>query len=64
MLNAPSTRFRFFTLCFIALAALISSHAQERPAADLIITNAKIYTVDKNLPKAEAVAILGDRIVG
>ena len=38
--------------------------AQERPAADLIVTNAKIYTVDKNQPKAEAVAVLGDRIVG
>ncbi len=38
--------------------------AQERPAADLIITNAKIFTEDKNVPKAEAVAILGDRVVG
>ncbi len=61
MFIAPSTRF-----CLVALICVLSSlsQAQERPAADLIITNAKIYTVDKNLPKAEAVAILGDRIVG
>jgi hypothetical protein len=38
-------------------------HAQNRPAAELIITNANVYTVDKNLPHAEAVAIIGDRIV-
>ena len=47
------------------LAFLVApAAAQERPAADLIVTNAKIYTVDKNQPKAEAVAVLGDRIVG
>jgi predicted amidohydrolase YtcJ len=39
------------------------NQAQSRPTADLIITNAKIWTVDKSLPKAQAVAILGDRIV-
>lgn len=39
------------------------SRAQSRPAADLIITNAKIWTVDKSLPMAQAVAVLGDRIV-
>ncbi|MGH9531678.1 MAG: amidohydrolase family protein, partial [Terriglobales bacterium] len=35
----------------------------QAPAADLIITNAKVWTVDKSRPEAEAVAILGDRIV-
>ena len=39
------------------------NQAQSRPGADLIITNAKIWTVDKSLPRAQAVAILGDRIV-
>jgi predicted amidohydrolase YtcJ len=39
------------------------NQAQSRPSADLIITNAKIWTVDKSLPMAQAVAILGDRIV-
>ena len=37
--------------------------AQSKPAADLIITHAKIWTVDKSTPTAEAVAVLGDRIV-
>ncbi len=37
--------------------------AEEKPAADLIITNAKVYTVDKAHPRAEAVAVLGPRIV-
>lgn len=36
---------------------------QNRPAADLIVTNAKVYTVDKQQPRAEAVAVLGQRIV-
>jgi predicted amidohydrolase YtcJ len=45
------------TLLFSALG-----HAQSKPAADLIITNAKIWTVDKSLPTAQAVAVLGDRI--
>jgi len=37
--------------------------AQGKPAADLIIRNAKIWTVDSVRPEAEAVAVLGDRIV-
>ena len=37
--------------------------AQERPAADTIITNANVWTVDRNHLKAEAVAILNQRIV-
>jgi predicted amidohydrolase YtcJ len=38
--------------------------AQVRPSADVIITNAKVYTVDKSQPHAEAVAVIGERIVG
>jgi len=37
--------------------------AQAKPAADLIIQNARIWTVDSSHPEAEAVAVLGDRIV-
>ena len=36
---------------------------QARPAADLIVTGAKIFTGDPAHPEAEAVAILGERIV-
>jgi predicted amidohydrolase YtcJ len=55
------------TVLYIALfSALIIPRlgaAQAKPAADLIIANAKIWTVDKSLPSAQAVAVLGDRIV-
>jgi predicted amidohydrolase YtcJ len=37
--------------------------AQAGPAADLMITNAKIWTVDRAQPRAEAVAIFRDRII-
>jgi predicted amidohydrolase YtcJ len=47
-----------FTFAFACVA-----QAQTKPAADLIVTNAKIWTVDKTRPHAEALAVLGDRIV-
>src|SRR3954470_2775430 len=50
---------RLLTLLLIALSAV----AQSRPAADLIVTNAKVWTVDATQPSAEAIAVLGDRIV-
>ncbi|MGA9304565.1 MAG: amidohydrolase family protein [Candidatus Sulfotelmatobacter sp.] len=48
-------------LCSLVLPQ--PSPAQSRPSADLIITNAKIWTVDASQPLAQAVAVLGDRIV-
>jgi predicted amidohydrolase YtcJ len=48
-------------VCSFLLAA--QNQAQSRPEADLIITNAKVWTVDKSMPTAQAVAVLGDRIV-
>jgi predicted amidohydrolase YtcJ len=36
---------------------------ESKPAADLIVRNAKIWTVDKAMPTAQAVAVLGDRII-
>jgi predicted amidohydrolase YtcJ len=41
---------------------LCAQPAQSGPAADLIIRNAKVWTVDKSHPTAHAVAVLGDRI--
>src|SRR5947208_16358330 len=41
----------------------VYANAQPKPTATLIITNAAVYTVDKQHPTAEAVAIIGDRIV-
>ncbi len=53
---------RLLTLSALLLAS-ITVAAQSKPAADLIITHAKIWTVDAARPEAQAVAILHDRIV-
>ncbi|HLW88165.1 MAG TPA: amidohydrolase [Terriglobales bacterium] len=37
--------------------------AQSRPVADMIITHANIWTVDEAHPRAQAVAVFGDRII-
>ncbi len=51
-------------LLFLAiLCAARTRGAPVRPAADLIIRHAKVWTVDENRPTAQAVAVLGDRIV-
>jgi predicted amidohydrolase YtcJ len=48
---------------FWILMSTVCTNAQPKPSATLIITNAAIYTVDKQNPRAEAVAVMGDRIV-
>ena len=55
-------RVRAFIL-LLAVCCCSYLSAQTKPAADLIITNAKIWTVDKARPQAEALAIVGERIV-
>jgi predicted amidohydrolase YtcJ len=50
-------------LCILLIMAALGVNAQSKPSATLIITNAIVYTVDKQCPKAEAVAVIGDRIV-
>jgi predicted amidohydrolase YtcJ len=49
--------------CFLGLFVSICSFSQSKPVADLIITNAKVWTVEKSNPAAQAVAVLGERIV-
>ena len=49
-----------YSLAFMSAAY---TNAQPKPSATLIITNAAVYTVDKQRPAAEAVAVSGDRIV-
>jgi predicted amidohydrolase YtcJ len=49
--------------CTILLTLALGAQGQPKPAADLIITNGKVWTVDKARPQAEALAVLGDRIV-
>ncbi len=53
----------FLLLLTACLHLLAFGHAQTKPAADLLITNAKVWTIDRSLPIAQAVAVLGDRIV-
>jgi predicted amidohydrolase YtcJ len=53
----------FVTLFAILILSPLFGAAQSQATADLIIRNAKIWTVDKNHPMAQAVAVLGDRIV-
>jgi predicted amidohydrolase YtcJ len=52
-----------FALCVLVIMAALDANAQSKPSATLIVTNAAVYTVDKQHPKAEAVAVIGDRIV-
>ncbi|MGQ0815302.1 MAG: amidohydrolase [Gemmatimonadota bacterium] len=46
----------------IAIASTSVSEAQAQ-SADLILTNARVYTADAAQPQAQAVAVRGDRIV-
>jgi predicted amidohydrolase YtcJ len=52
-----------FISVLLPLLLTVRLAAQQRPSADVILTNAKIWTVDPERPTAEAVAIIGDRIV-
>ncbi len=54
---------RFLAVICCVLLFCAAALGQAKPAADLIITNARIWTVDKARPQAEAMAILGERIV-
>ncbi|MEA1887107.1 MAG: amidohydrolase [Bacteroidota bacterium] len=50
-----------FLISFFCLALLIGCSQAEK--ADLVILNGKVVTIDENNPSAEAVAVMGDRIV-
>src|SRR5512139_1500036 len=53
-------------ICSVLCAAGVGASCGDSfpgPRADLIVTNAKIWTVDPAVPRAEAVAVAGDRIV-
>ncbi len=61
MTNSFCGKLLHLAVCALFLACECA--AQPKPAADLVIINGKIWTVDKSLPMAQAVAVLGDRIV-
>ena len=46
-----------------ASASAIPARADAKPAADLIVANARVWTVDPSRPEAQALAVLGERIV-
>jgi predicted amidohydrolase YtcJ len=52
-----------FALCVLIIMTSLDANAELKPSATLIVTNAAVYTVEKQQPKAEAVAVVGDRIV-
>jgi predicted amidohydrolase YtcJ len=56
------TRLGVITAALVALSSVVAI-AQSRPFADVVVTHAKIWTGDKRMPSAEALAIIGDRIV-
>jgi predicted amidohydrolase YtcJ len=52
-------------VCLLVLSGLmvVCGFGQGKPAADLILVHAKVWTVDAARPQAEAVAVIGERIV-
>ncbi len=60
-----TVRLLVLLLSGITLSSVVGaqSGAQAQPAADLIVRNAKVWTVDESHPSAQAVAVLGERIV-
>ncbi|MBX2943449.1 MAG: amidohydrolase [Cyclobacteriaceae bacterium] len=63
MTNFPMSKYFISNFILLALVAVISSCSTE-PPADLIVTNAKIYTVDEANPMVEAIAVRDGKIVG
>lgn len=54
----------FITAAFLFISFFGCSKPYIGPPADLVIKNAKIVTIDKDNPRAEAVAVIGEFIVG
>jgi predicted amidohydrolase YtcJ len=52
----------FLLVLIISVFALSSTSAKTQPA-DLVLQNGNIYTVNERQPRAEAVAVKGDRII-
>lgn len=56
---------KFVTVALTVMCSLGAwAQSETSPTADLVIINAKVWTVDDMRPEAEAIAIAGDRIVG
>ncbi|MEN0006297.1 MAG: amidohydrolase family protein [Bacteroidota bacterium] len=55
------SRFSILTFCLLLLVGCQEESATE--FADLILTNANVYTVNEAMPKAQAIAVKGERIL-
>ena len=62
MVPALNSRIAAALLSVVALAAC-GDAPKQRDAADMVFTNARVYTVDDDRPWAEAVAIKGNEII-
>ncbi len=60
-LNPPVARIAAYLLLPLACAG--PSLAQDVPAADLVIRNARIVTIDPSHPRAQAIAFQGEKIL-
>lgn len=69
MANSPHNRRQFLGIAGAGIAGLFtgpwqnSAKAAETQGADLVVFNAKVYTVEPAMPKAEAFAVKGGRFV-
>lgn len=55
---------RVFAIClFIATLFFISCSSGSADKADMVLNNAQVYTVNKNQPATEAVAVKGSKII-
>ena len=54
---------RFFLAILLMLFAFHTARAQQAPFADTVILHGRIWTVDRERPQAEALAIHGSRIL-
>lgn len=57
------TTYLIFSVIVSSLPLFAAGTTESKPTADLLITNAKVWTVDAGHPQAQAVAVIGERIV-
>src|SRR5271155_1584025 len=69
MMNQRNSRREFLSVTGAGVAGFVSgpwlaaAAAAEGPDADLVVFNAKVYTVDSRAPKAEAFAVKASRFL-
>ncbi|MCL4523137.1 MAG: amidohydrolase [Acidobacteria bacterium] len=55
-------RFSFAMCLLFLLGASVARAGEPKPPADLVVLNGKVWTVDPAMPRAEAIAVVGERI--